>query len=489
MPNSVSVGYDSSTVFNVTVSRGMETLSWAGAGTAPSLGLTRPGDIVTFGGGFSSPNQGSFMVTNSGPSQQQVVQFTFPAGSAFSSSGAADYFEIYNGGNANQYYVWYNVSGGSNTDPAPIGFTGIEVTINSSDSAATVASETNTALSALVAMTTSYVALTNVVTVTATVAAATNSPVDVSMPIGFTFVITQTGQEPFLTVINPAAVPQSGISAVTFSIDRPQIQFFQYEATVPGDKLVVNGNVLGAGNAGTYKILQVLNPDTVIVAGVISQQYNNNLAGNAPSLSVQEGVKYTGYKQVAYVSAEAGTANFNNIVFNTSAQYEKIDLSAGVALTSLGKLNFPVEIINGIDSYNYDTGLIGQANRVIYGDPRDAVTYPGVNAAGTDIFIREPLLKNVSVALAIRTNIGVSFAQITGQIQSSVYALINSNPIGESIDLSSIVETVRLIPGVTSVVLTNPTYTVASDEIQLVTGEKAFIANQTTGISVSLIGS
>ncbi len=489
LPNTISVGYDSSTVFNVTTSNGMETLSWTGTGTAPSLGATLPGDIVTFGGGFSSPNQGSFMVTNSGPSQQQVVQFTFPPGSAFSSSGAGDYFEIYNGGNANKYYVWYNVSGGSNTDPAPVGFTGIEVTINNSDSAATVASETNTALSALVAMTTSYVALTNVVTVTATVAAATNSPVDASMPIAFTFVVTQKGQEPFLTVINPAAVPQSGISAVTFSINRPQIQFFQYEATVPGDKLVVNGNVLGAGNAGTYKILQVLNPDTIVISGVISQQYNNNLAGNSNSLSVQEGIKYTGYKQVAYVSAQPGTSNFENIVFNTSAQYEKIDLSAGVALTSLGKLNFPVEIVNGIDAYNYDTGLIGQANRVIYGDPRDSVTYPGISAAGCDIFIREPLLKNVSVALAIRTNIGVSFAQITSQIQSSVYALINSNPIGESIDLSSIVETVRLIPGVTSVVLTNPTYTVASDEIVLVTGEKAFIANQTTGISVSAIGS
>ena len=158
-------------------------------------------------------------------------------------------------------------------------------------------------------------------------------------------------------------------------------------------------------------------------------------------------------------------------------------------MTALGKLNFPTTVRTGIDSYNYDTGLIGQANRVIYGDPRDAITYSGINAAGTNIFIREPLLRRIKIALAIRTNIGVSFAQITSQIQSSVYALIQSNPLGQSIDLSSIVETVRLIPGVTSVVITSPTYTVASDEIQLVTGEKAFIANQVTDITVSLIGS
>jgi uncharacterized phage protein gp47/JayE len=112
-----------------------------------------------------------------------------------------------------------------------------------------------------------------------------------------------------------------------------------------------------------------------------------------------------------------------------------------------------------------------------------------VNAAGTDIYIREPLLRRIKISLAVRTNIGISFTQITNQIQSSVYALIQSNPLGQSIDLSSIVETVRLIPGITSVVLISPTYTVASDEIQLVTGEKAFIADQVTDISVALIGS
>ena len=486
--NTVVTGFDATTVFNVIASGGTSTLSYASTGTAPTLGVVLPGDVVTFGSGFSTPNQGSFIATNSGPSQQQIVQFTMPSGATFTSSGPGEYFEIYNGGNANKYYIWYNVSGGSNTDPAPAGFTGIEVTINSSDNSTTVANETFSAITGhLTAMTSS--ASSNIVTITATIPAATNSPVDVSMPTAFSFTVTQLGQTSFLNVVNPAGVVQSGISSVTFSVNRPQIQFFPYDATVPGDKLVVNGTVLGAGNAGTYQVLQVLSPDTAIVSGIISQQYNTNLDGNSVSLSVQEGTKYTGYKQVAYVSAQPGTSNFNNIVFNTSAQFDKIDLSAGVAMVSLGKLNFPVTIRTGIDSYNYDTGLIGEANRVVYGDPRDAVTYPGVEAAGTDIFIREPLLRRIQIALAIRTNIGVSFAQITSQIQSSVYALIQANPLGQSIDCSSIVETVRLIPGVTSVVLTSPTYDLAQDEIQLVTGEKAFIANQITDISVSLIGS
>lgn len=486
--NIISTGYDATSVFNVVASLGSQTLVWTGAGTAPNLQNVLPGDIVTFGAGFNSSNQGSFMATSSGPSQAQVVQFTMPAGSTFSSTGPADYFEIYNGGNANQYYVWFNVSGGSNTDPAPIGFTGIEVTVNLSDSSATVANETYTALNGhLTAINVSV--SSNVVTATCTVSAPTNAPVDVSMPAAFSFVVTQTGQDTFLSVINPAAVNQSGISAVTFSVNRPQIQFFQYDATVTGDKLVVNGSVLGAGNAGTYEIFEVLSPTTAIITGVVSTQFNTNLAGNYVSLSVQEGQKYTGYKQVAYVSAQPGSSNFNNIVFNTSAQYDKINPSANVGLTSLGKLNFPTTFRSGIDSYNFDTGLIGEANRVVYGDPRSATTYPGVNASGTSIFIREPLLKLIQISLAIRTNIGVSFAQITSQIQSSVYALIQSNPLGQSIFLSSIVETVMEIPGITSVVILSPTYSAASDTIQLVTGEKAFIANQISNVSVSLIGS
>jgi hypothetical protein len=471
--------------------------------TSPGAPTTSSGSLARVTGSGTNPilfssvtitpvNQGSFVVVGSGSTQPQIAQFIFPLATSFTPSGPGQYFELFSGTPGNKYAIWYNVSPGSNVAPIVPGFTLIGVTINSGDSAATVALKTYTAINGfMVGLTASYVSLSNVVAVTTTASATTFPPtIPVSMPTGFSFAITQLGQTAFISVINPSAVVQTGISSVTFSINNPQIQFFPYESTVPGDKLVVNGNALGAGNAGTYQILYVTSPTTVVVSGnVFSTISPINLAGNSTSVAVQEGVAYTGYKQVDFISPQEGVANFNNIVFNTSAQYEKIDPAADIGMVALNKLNFPVTVRTGIDAYNYDTGLIGQANRVIYGDPRDPVTYPGVNAAGTNIFIREPLLKRVFIALAIRTNIGVSFAQIANQIRSSVYALVSSNLIGESIDLSSIVETVRLIPGVTSVVLTSPTYDVASDEIVLVTGQKAIIINQTSDITVSLIGS
>ena len=90
----------------------------------------------------------SFTVNYVGPAYQQWDAMTFPAGSTFASSGAGKYWKIFTGSNSNQYYVWYAVSGGTNSDPAPAGFIGIEVSILSSDSASAVASKTNAALNA-----------------------------------------------------------------------------------------------------------------------------------------------------------------------------------------------------------------------------------------------------------------------------------------------------------------------------------------------------
>jgi len=78
--------------------------------------------------------------------QQQTASLSYPAGSAFASTGAGAYIVLYNGGNATGYYAWYSVLGGSNTDPAPAGLTGIQVSILASDSAAAIATKTAAAI-------------------------------------------------------------------------------------------------------------------------------------------------------------------------------------------------------------------------------------------------------------------------------------------------------------------------------------------------------
>jgi hypothetical protein len=199
-------------------------------------------------------------------------------------------------------------------------------------------------------------------------------------------------------------------------------------------------------------------------------------------------MKYSGYKQVFLSSGEPGAPLRNELVLNTNAQYQKINESAAVQMTSLGKLNFPVLIKNGLDSYRFNTGLIAEANRIIYGDPRDPITYPGVGAAGADIFVREPLTLRILISVDVRLLTGAPFNNVAQQVRSNVSSLINSNPVGASIDISSIISTVRAVPGVQSVAIDSPQYDSTHDLILLVPGQKARVIDPTLDISVNQIG-
>lgn len=99
-----------------------------------------------------------------GVTEQPVVQLIFPNGGQPPVTGSAEYFLIEDLGPTLQYYVWLNVNGG-NTDPAPVGFTGIEVNILSSDSAATVASKALAAISSALP-TLTYTIYDEIVTIT-----------------------------------------------------------------------------------------------------------------------------------------------------------------------------------------------------------------------------------------------------------------------------------------------------------------------------------
>lgn len=116
-----------------------------------------------------------------GVTESPVVQIIFPPGMIPSdppppypwsfypiATGPAEYFLIDDLGPTYLYYVWLNVNGG-NTDPAPAGFTGIEVNILSTDTAAEVAVKGLAAIQAAVPSLT-YTIIDNLITMTNVVA-------------------------------------------------------------------------------------------------------------------------------------------------------------------------------------------------------------------------------------------------------------------------------------------------------------------------------
>lgn len=488
-PNLISLGFDATTSFKVNASNNSAYLNWNGTGTEPHLENANMGDIVTFGTDFAVSNQGDFMVLRSGVKLQQISQLTFPTGAQFTLGGPGKYFEINNAGNVNKYYVWFNVNG-TNSDPGPVaGHTGVMVAILSGDNAATVAVKVATAIN------TSTVGLTavasgSIVTVTTTGFIETDDPVNVNVPAPFSVLIVQEGRRTFLEAINPLATNQSAV-LVTGGVlqdHRSQMLFTEYEASVAGDSFVITGTVLGASNAGSYPIFKVLNRDSVIITGNLANVTNISLNGNETAVFIQEGVPYSGYKHVFLSSANPGAPLRNLLIFDTNAQYQKIDESASVSMTSLGKLNFTTIIRNGLDSYRFNTGLIAEANRIIYGDPRDPVTYPGVGAAGADIFVREPLTRRIQISIDVRILTGVPFAQTSDQVRTSIGSLVNSNPVGEPISISSVISAVNAIPGVRAVAIDSPQFDATHDLIFIAPSEKARVIDPTVDISVNQIG-
>lgn len=484
--NNISLGVDATTSLKVNATNHSMYVNWNGVGTEPALQNAQMGDVITFGSDFAAANQGDFMVLRSGEKLQEITNLQMPAGTQFTVGGVGKYFRINSAGDVNQYYVWFNVNG-SNSDPAPVGLTGLQVNILSGDNATQVATKAAAVLNVATGL--DAVSNSDTVTVTTNGFIETTDAFNVDMPVPFVATVAQQGRRQFVECINPSAVNEGAVFVASSLVShRPQMQFFEYEAAVPGDQFVVAGDTLGASNSGTYNIVRVIDRDTAVIDETLAAVENVSLNGRETSVYIQEGIPYTGYKHVLHASPQPGAPNRNYIVFDTNAQYGKINESAGVQLTSLCKMDFPIVIKKGLDSYRYNTGLIAEANRIIYGDPRDPSTYPGVGAAGAEIFVREPLTRRVQVSVDVRIATGVPFAQTAEQVRTSVASLINSNAVGTPISISSIVSVVNSIPGVKAVAISSPQYDSTHDIIFIAPSEKARIIDPVLDISVSQIG-
>lgn len=481
----VDAGIQVDTSLKVNATNNSMRISWNGGVSEPNLENIKVGDVATFGIDFDVNNRGDFMVIDSGEKLQEIIELIFTDGSTFTTG---DYFTFYNAGDANLHYVWFNVDGGGG-DPSIIGATGIEVAISSSDSDKDIAEAAHIAISATaIDVTSSWSSNSNQVILITDGYIETSDAQAVSMPSQFVLNIKQKGRRTFFECINPPAVNENPVfdASGTLVIHRPEIQFFEYEATVPGDKFVITGNFLGSQSRGSFIISEILNRDTIIVNGTLSDSENISLNNREAALYVEEGIKYSGYKKVNFITQQPGALSRALVVFDTNSQYSKINESASVQLESLNKLDFSTSLRRGLDSYRYNTGLIAEANRIIYGDPRDPATYPGVGAAGAEIFVREPLSRRIQVSIVIRVNTGVPFAQMAERVRTNVSSLINSNPVGQPISISSIVSTVNQIPGMRAVSISSPQYDPNNDIIFVAPSEKARIIDPVLDISVSL---
>lgn len=289
----------------------------------------------------------------------------------------------------------------------------------------------------------------------------------------------------YIEFVNSMSTPEirtGGISYVT-----PAVSFYEYDAAVEQDNIVMRGSFFGT-RAGSYPVLKVLNKYTVIVDSTITAMGITPLGANSDNIFLEEQTPYTGYKKVRMVTIDPSNSNLGVIIWEDKYQIDKINSLSGASISAVSKLKFPNVNKQGFDAYRYDTGLLAEVNKIVYGDPRDRSTYPGVAAAGVEIFINPPLVKRVSVGVVVRLNTGIPLVQVVEQVRNSVASLIDSNPIGQSIAISKIVSVVDSIPGVRAMAITSPQYDQTNDLISIQPNEKSLVIDVSTDISVSQLG-
>lgn len=478
-----SLGIDATTEFDVEVPGDMRIV-WTGTGTQPTFENCKLGDTLILGNAFDPDNQGQFMVTKFNKPQNGKFTITCPAGADIN-GGTRYEFDLPNGGTA--YYGWFDT--GVSVDPAPPMRTGVQHNITGLETADAIANIVYNDLALVSGITVQING--NVVTVIFNdVGPAIDA--EVVDADDFTIVITEQGSKAYVECANAKAVAElgitvTGVGADVFKSHATSLVFSPYENTIPNDIFVISGNVLGDANQGYYTVQQVLDRSRIVVSGLLSIKTKESLFSNFTQVYVQEGTPFSGYKKIQYSVVDPSNSDNFIIVVDSINQFEKINSIGVNTVQTIGKASFPTLIKKGLDSYRYHTGLIAQANKIVYGDPRDGVTFPGVAAAGAEIYIKPPLFKRIKVSINVRIRTGIPFSSVSEQVRNNVAALINSSKIGQAIAISSIVSTVNSIPGVFAVSISSPAYDANNDVITVNAIEKPRVIDIVNDISVSKI--
>ncbi len=300
--------------------------------------------------------------------------------------------------------------------------------------------------------------------------------------------------------------------AGTFWIENPSVvegtfetrlSVYDYNSILPGDILQINTPLWGVDNQGEWVVEKVGIPDVSSTAEFTNlYKFKVSLAsrtpvpiGNPGSLGSQsnlvrviEGRPSRLIKKIAGIAPAAEDGSYSEVVWQTSTNLSQISAQAGSIVTALDKLAFPLDLAAGTDGYSYNTGLIGEANRIVYGDAGDTATYPGVAAAGAQININGPLVKRIKLALQIRVRTGSSTSDIADRVRSSVATAVNQTGVGIPVALSTVIAAASKVGGVVSVTMISPAANFENDLISIQPFEKPLIVNLSQDISVTFTG-
>jgi hypothetical protein len=268
-------------------------------------------------------------------------------------------------------------------------------------------------------------------------------------------------------------------------------------SAIAGDYLTLNSSTFGSSNVKTWIIESVglsgsvqYVSSTVVVSTAqgAPASWSGATAPAAGELKLQAAAPARLYKKIITVIEDASNTDYTYLFLERGEQVSLVKESLGSVVTALDKLAFSTSKVVGVDGYRYNTGLIGEANKVVYGDPQDEATYPGYAAAGATINIAGPFIRKVQLSLSVRINSAFTSSDLSDRVKSAVATVINFAKIGESVSISSLVAAAGMVPGVVAVAVLKPTYTSVNDTLPVNSNEKLMVLDINNDILVTFVG-
>jgi len=303
-----------------------------------------------------------------------------------------------------------------------------------------------------------------------------------------------TPQEITLWVNNPNTVEETSVA---------HIKNMASSTPVPGDILSVSTAEYGNGNVGQWKITEVgsntaggeqyVNSTILRIdaSAKTPQLFTPAAAMGADNTLIRliEGVPTSLVKQIVSIAPNQTDGSFSDVQLDSVADYFKIGQTGGSVVTALDKLEFPEGVFSGTDGYSYSTGLVGEVNKIVYGDESDRATYPGYAAVGSSIITQGSLVRRAHVGLSLRVQSGFASADLAGRVKSAVATAINQTDVGTSCAISDLVAAASRVTGVIAVAVTSPTYSSTSDQLPVGDGEKLLVLDLDSDIVISYVNS
>jgi uncharacterized phage protein gp47/JayE len=294
---------------------------------------------------------------------------------------------------------------------------------------------------------------------------------------------TQTESVWVYWIENSAAINQEGAfgDVLVISEDSP----------IPGDILSINSDAFGASNRTSWTITDVGNSytDNTITVSVSDKTlvpFVGAVDTLTKDIAVIEKTPAKAVKKILCIAPNPTNTNRTDLLLDDNALLYAWQQTSGTVITALDKIQFNNSQQNGTDAYRYNTGLIAEVKRVVYGDSADLDNYSGYAASGAQILFQGPIVKRISITVQVRLQ--NNNTNVISAIKSVIAGVINGSPVGLPIPISEVVSAINSVNGVTTVSILYPEFTPVKDQISVHGQEKAKVIDLENDIKVLVVG-